>query len=347
MKGSNVLIRLRTPNLTKFRTEISIDHFRFDYAEKLTHLCIFNYENNINKFKNLVYLNCKKAFLLPANDLLNNFLSLKELHCKETSRTIAIDLLKQIKVTRRLNFVFYFDGVSIEQFDDVSTYINSDGSLAVNLIKSFNDVFLNNKLSNVLQWPEEVNYCELLNLFPNQLTNQFLNDFFEKFINLRTVRMNFKLNEQIDLKLLTKFVEKCTYIDELSLINVSLPQTFFDTLHVLCPYLTDLRVVETGRNINNVNFMFNHQLLINFRINQQISYENIMRAFNLLSFASIGFTIQNKKIEVESLKNQKSFIVVDNNLAHFNHKQKMFNFLKDMFFNNLNYVEVEEENELN
>ena len=83
-------------------------------------------------------------------------------------------------VARRLNFVFYFDGVLIEQPDDIATYISSAGHLAVNLVKSFNDVFLNSKLSNVLLQNEEIAYCELLHLLPSELPNQFLNELIEK-----------------------------------------------------------------------------------------------------------------------------------------------------------------------
>lgn len=341
-----------TPNLKMFKTCEQLERFTFLKPEILTHLSLeFCHNTGLAKFNNLEVLYVKKAQLLNTNDILNILPSLKVLSCREMYKPKAIDLLKQVKVLRKLNFEIHVSGIHIENVDDVDNYIDFDGKLKYNLTQTYQTHYF--KLTNVIPWSKEINYSKFIQqgCFLKKISDDFLQDFFKRFINIRKVNITFTPDQKVDLKFLKNFLQHCTYIDELLLINVAFNQSFYDILHVICPYLSVFEIEEKKETLDNIDFVFDHRYLNCFKINRKASFEQLEKAFKMLSFESFTFKMNGRVIRVASVKNSKYIINIESNEATFDFKYTMLKFLREALFSDLNYIpdkipiEFEEEEE--
>jgi hypothetical protein len=98
-----------------------------------------------------------------------------------------------------------------QHVEQTEKYINNVGSFNGKLQDVINDEFL--KLSSIIPYMHDFNYndefienCQSLN---QAQLNKFIDRFFEKFVNLRKVRMEFEKKQRVDSKLVTKFIERC------------------------------------------------------------------------------------------------------------------------------------------
>ena len=263
--------------------------------------------------------------------------SLKELHTSDIAQFILVDLLKQTKVERRLDFCVIYNGIKIDSYNDIQLFVNPSGLPRAELIEMA--TVHQPKLYKAISCITVCNYAQLTKV--DRLSDRFLSDFFKTFLNIRRVEMNFEPNQHVDHTLLNKFIAQCTYIDELGLANAGLSQNFYDTLSVFCPYLTRLTIDEKPTNITNIDFLFGHIHLISFGVNLQISFENIQRAFAMLSFCTLRFKLQDKDIEVSSdLANRSHRLTVNTRMATFRNKGDTLEFLRDAYYSGLNYQEA-------
>lgn len=340
LEGPRAYTRLQTPALTKFKTRLSLNNFGFESPEKITHLSLAGYHaESVRKFTNLEHLHCRYAMTLSGNDILKQHPSLKVLHTEDMQRTALTDLLKQIKVERKLDFTLIYGDMKIESLDDVERFTDQLGRL--------------HGRSALTMYPEErhkladlvpsLSYCNYSDLIKDlKLSDRlFPSDFFRTFNNIRQVCVKFEPDERVDLKLLTSFIEQATYIDELSLTNVGLSQSFYDSLNLLCPYLTRLTINEKPEHINSIEFMFDHHHLVVFGVNHEISFENILRAFAMASFTTLRFKLQGLDLEVGTVVPNKTYqMIVNQRTARFTNRTDMLEFLRDAYYSGLNYQEA-------
>lgn len=334
---SMMFLRLQTPALTKFKTNSSLDHFTFDSPEKITHLSLFRYQTEVvRRFTGVEHLYCKSAMGLPGNDILKSLPSLKELHIREVGRTALIDLLKQVKVERKLDFSVVYDYVKIESLDDVERFVDAMGLPKVDSLELYMEDRL--KLAKLVPSLQNWDYRKLIKDL--KLSDQIPSDLFKTFINVRRVDMKFEPDEGVDHKLLNEFIQRSTYIDELNLANAGLSQSFYDSLSLFCPYLTRLTINEKPKNISNIEFMFGHRHLVAFTVNHQISFEHIQHAFAIMSFSTLKYKMLDRDIELTADVVSKNYrIVVNQRMARFMQKIDMLEFLKDAYYSGVNYRE--------
>lgn len=236
LDSSNNAIILSTPNLVGLRTYGRLSNFDFSPSDNsITHLSVQSFNlSEIERFKNLVYLSSDDGF--GNGDLLARLTKLRELHCKTARKENVNNLLKQAKVLRRIDFNFYFRGINICSEDD-SWYLEKPDQVKKFLMNNFDRV---HKFSKIVSSIEECDYSQLIK--HNRISEKFFRKFFTKFSNIHVVVVQLKDSEILDLNAFSRFIECCTYIDDLTLDNVALGQSFYNKLDTLCPYLSHLTI---------------------------------------------------------------------------------------------------------
>lgn len=219
-------LKLATPELTNYRGE-SLELIEFVFKEKVTHLCLDNYESELKQLKNLQYLCLKNdCFLedasieghcsddrqrLNAKQFLNDHRNLKELSIRpdfyrlvqstyNLAQSNALKILEQKKSLKREEFKLIFFGVHLENAKQLVAFEYPFRGSLVRLH------FLNYSAlcTRELQWVKRIDLSGLLRCVSDKLIEDIPPDFYEKFDQVEEIVIPYDFAEE-QIAILKKF----------------------------------------------------------------------------------------------------------------------------------------------
>ena len=291
-------LQINAPNLTAFKTSVSLDCYEFGFPNSVRQLSLKYHENRAFQFTNLTTYFFKGRMLRTnshrpnaPNDIesaisipirLNN---LTILHVRnQINRNVAESFVRRSKLS------FYYYGILIETIPQLNNLVT------IGLTNRFDAPLIN------LRYPDNfqlvlTNYSRLAMFLPftnavhyNQLVQAVLpvdDDFFRRFLNIRNLSVVGMLDEEARLRLI-KFISQCSNLNKLMILNSGLDQEAYQQLPVIFPNLKSLAFKEqSGRDLE---FVLDFKDLRFFTTPQEVAPQFLSRVFTRFRFHTFNFT---------------------------------------------------------
>lgn len=245
-------LSLITPNLRTLKLA-SLNLVTIDHKDSIESLELNSYEQQIESFKNLQYLQVNRVTGLN-KEVLKIFENLKRFvifenpnscffHHGESSpnglRDLFVFILEQRVALSRLDFAIYFQGIQMLDANVVKEYdLRKLSSLEFQMANY-------NLLNDHLQIFDEINYSSLIK-FGNIPDN-----FFKKFSFIRVVITSEAISSPV---LFIEFLKKLNFLNSLKLSEPKADQSFYNQLTELS--LTYLTITQS----DEANFKFDFLL---------------------------------------------------------------------------------------
>ena len=128
----------------------------------------------------------------------------------------------------------------------------------------------------------------------------------------------------VDADHFSRFIKCCLILEKLC-IETAVEQAIYDRFHEWCSKLTSLTINDP--ELINLDFVFNLKNLLSFTTNQEIQPNQLAKFKTLANLQELDFKFNDKDAEI---RNQyfNCRMIIDNNLAIFDKKDDVFNFLK-------------------
>ena len=311
-------LTLRCRKLREFKTRTNLSRFYFPYPEKITLLHVEDLKDDhseLNQFKNLQHLIVRNGNhnggdilqLLPED--------LVSLKMKEIDKQKMQYLLKQKKLLRRLNLKIYLSGILIETNQEIDDFYAQNDTMFAERTKLILSKY--GKLSDICPWIHEINYSVVWQHFGGRTPD----DFFSKLVNIETIVVDQLIT---DADHFGEFIGRCCNLRKLH-IEATVDQRIYDCLHNACDQLTSLTINDS--EAIDLEFVLNQKNLVYFTTNQEIQPNKLAEFGNLKHLQVLEFSYNGKEAEIRSQTYGCQF-TIDNNMAFFDYKDEVFEFLK-------------------
>lgn len=290
-------LSLIAPALTKLATVQSRYNWTFGLTNQtaLTHLAISGHEAGLLPgffYETLQYL----RFHTNPNDLelvhniILSYPALRELHLRLMTKGAVCEMLKQKRICQNSRLAIYFDGLRIDQLQDVEQLFGDENELQPIQLPYIIENW--HRFSSPANCVKRVNYTELLR--HRDLLS--VDEFFSKFIGIKCVEVSLKVHSEAKF---IEFLKLCAVLNTLIINGSPLVDWFYNRLHSYCP---NLKVLQTtaGSQVQ-LDFLFDLESLEEFTINREIDSENFKTITRLLerrSSFTLVFRLQDKQVRL-------------------------------------------------
>lgn len=315
-------LKLDTPKLSAFKVAsyaLALKHFEFVYPEFITHLYTRFYDPIAERFVNLqsysveyfeyteeveemneemeVEVVDEVTHVVPVN-VLSLLPKLKQLHFTEVVDTLELSRILANKIRfGRDDFSFYYQGIGIGSVDELNEFADPDEEpLLIEFDENSFQMVLNNfsRLSPFVPWIDAINYSRLISFFGSQIDDAFLRRFLNRFIEIRVILVDAKVNDAMRL---LKFLGACKVLRTLKVKNAGFDQRVYDQLPLVVSRISSLTVTEAFDL--DLEFIFKLKRLHDFQVDQMIPFALISRAYEELpNFVDFHFKLNHKSIHI-------------------------------------------------
>ena len=329
----NYRIILDLPKLSKLLIAGGFNgRCQFLHPTSVTHLALGNtyvfssyLDEFVEQFQECQYLHLTdRKYNLQLSFI--NLPKLKEIHCYTLNKIDILNLIKELNVSRMLNFIrIYFNGFSANDLDEVEELFDNADRFILTTQRIVSNY---HRLPRCVLIAVHLDYNQLVRHFNNRLPS----DLHTKLINIRKLLVIGNVDDQAKL---LRFIGKLKWIKmEIKFTSLNQSSYFYENLHLYWNRGNSLRIEEQPGVITNLDFIIDLDNLSEFSINQQMPYELIERLFNqLCGYMKLEFFLNDQPIRIVLNKYHSPDIEFHVQIA-----EQKYTYTKDKFLDGLKQV---------